>query len=153
MDAIVEIQCICTDYSTPTQTTLTHWINTTLTIALYQASFSPELTVRIVDEAESEALNKQWRHCSKPTNVLSFPFEQTPSLDVLLLGDIVVCAPLIIQEAHAQKKPVEAHWAHLIVHGTLHLLGYDHLEDKQAHIMEDLEITILHRLGYANPYI
>jgi probable rRNA maturation factor len=152
MDADVEIQCVYTDCTVPTKITFTHWVNTTLQVAHYQRTESPELTIRIVDSTESEYLNKTWRHCEKPTNVLSFPFESLPGVTVSLLGDIVVCAPIVVEEARIQRKSVEAHWAHLVIHGTLHLLGYDHLEETQAFAMEDLEIAILHRLGYPNPY-
>lgn len=152
MSVDVEIQYVCTDYPIPTRVMFTHWVNTTLQIAHYQPTESPELTIRIVDIVESEYLNKTWRHCAKPTNVLSFPFESLPGVEVPLLGDIVVCAPVVVTEARTQRKTLEAHWAHLIVHGILHLLGYDHLEETQAIEMENLEITILHHLGFPNPY-
>lgn len=111
-----------------------------------------ELTVRVVDEDESAELNGLYRKKQGPTNVLSFPFEAPPGLELPLLGDIVVCAPVVVREAAEQGKTVEAHWAHMVVHGTLHLLGYDHLEQGEAEEMEALETAILAGLGYPNPY-
>lgn len=110
-----------------------------------------ELTVRIVNEAESTALNETYRHKQGPTNVLSFPFEAPPEVDSSLLGDIVICAPVVLREAISQDKTPEAHWAHLVAHGVLHLLGYDH-DETQAEAMESLETRILTDLGYADPY-
>jgi len=118
-----------------------------------------ELTVRIVDESEIKTLNKTYRHKSGVTNVLSFPFETpaevllTPDFHGNFLGDIVICAPVIQQEALQQNKPLLNHWAHMIVHGTLHLLGYDHTTAPQAEEMETLEIDILSEFGIPNPYI
>lgn len=111
-----------------------------------------EMTVRIVDEAESAQLNQTYRHKSGPTNVLSFPFETPPGIELPLLGDLVICAPVVEQEANAQNKTTKAHWAHMVVHGSLHLQGYDHIEAQQAEQMEALEIDILTRLGFSNPY-
>ncbi len=111
-----------------------------------------ELTIRIVDETESRQLNETWRKCQGATNVLSFPFQCPPGIKVPLLGDIIICAPLVVREAKQQHKSLDAHWAHLVIHGTLHLLGYDHLEEVQAQRMEHLEIQALHHLGYPNPY-
>jgi probable rRNA maturation factor len=112
-----------------------------------------ELTVRIVGEAEGTELNEHYRpEKTGPTNVLSFPFEAPEGVTVPLLGDIVICAPVVLREAAAQEKPPEAHWAHLVVHGCLHLLGYDHIEPEQALEMETLETEILAGLGYSDPY-
>jgi probable rRNA maturation factor len=112
-----------------------------------------ELTVRIVDRAESSQLNMAYRQRPGPTNVLSFPMESPPGVPVSMLGDIVICAPVVLDEAREQGKPAEAHWAHLVVHGMLHLLGYDHQEPTEAHRMESLEARILQRLGYSDPYV
>lgn len=150
---VVEVQKVCKQFEIPRKTLFSKWVTTTLATVNYHHSETPlELTIRIVDEAESQALNGQWRRCFKPTNVLSFPFENPPGMKLPLLGDIVVCAPVVAREADEQRKSVNAHWAHLIVHATLHLLGYDHSEEVHAHIMEDLEIQILYRLGFPNPY-
>ena len=111
-----------------------------------------ELTIRVVGVTEGAALNETYRHRSGPTNVLSFPIDDSPELDLPLLGDLVICAPLVVREAHEQHKPAIAHWAHLTVHGALHLLGYDHEEPHEAEIMEGLEAEILAALGYADPY-
>lgn len=110
-----------------------------------------ELTIRIVNEAESTALNDTYRHKQGPTNVLSFPFENPPGVGSSLLGDVVICAPVVLREAVVQGKSPEAHWAHLVAHGVLHLLGYDH-DEAQAEAMESLEIRILAGLGYPDPY-
>ncbi len=110
------------------------------------------LTIRIVDVAESAMLNQQYRQKSGATNVLSFPADLPEEVNLPLLGDLVICAPLVRIEAAAQGKPVAAHWAHLVIHGTLHLLGYDHLEEAEASQMESLETELLSKLGIANPY-
>lgn len=120
--------------------------------ALADIGGSHELTVRIVDAEESAALNADYRHKQGPTNVLSFPFEAPPGLRTRLLGDLVVCAEVVQREAREQGKPPQAHWAHMIVHGVLHLRGFDHLTDSEAQVMETLETEILARLGYPNPY-
>ena len=113
----------------------------------------PEVTIRIVDEAESAELNRTYRHVAGPTNVLSFPFEAPAPLEISLLGDVVICAPVVAMEAREQNKTQEAHWAHMVVHGTLHLLGYDHLNDDDAARMESEERRILAKLGYTDPYL
>lgn len=105
------------------------------------------VTMRFVDEDESQHLNDTYRCKNKPTNVLSFPYEDEP-----LMGDIVFCPSVITKEAKAQGKTVTAHMAHLVVHGMLHLMGYDHLNDRDAKEMESLETEILADLGFANPY-
>jgi probable rRNA maturation factor len=110
-----------------------------------------DVCVRVVDEAESRALNERYRHRNSPTNVLSFPAEMDlPSGRVW--GDIVICAPVVQEEAADQGKPAEAHFAHMIVHGVLHLLGYDHESGTDAEKMESLETQILGRLGFGDPY-
>lgn len=111
-----------------------------------------EVVVRVVDADESAALNATYRRKQGPTNVLSFPFEAPAGLEVPLLGDIVICAPVVAREALEQGKEERAHWAHMTVHGVLHLLGYDHLDDDQARVMEGLEREILAKLGYPDPY-
>jgi len=111
-----------------------------------------ELTIRVVGWAEAAALNETYRRRSGPTNVLSFPVEDIAGMDVPLLGDLVICAPLVAREALEQHKTATSHWAHLTVHGTLHLLGYDHEEADEAAVMEALEGDILAGLGYPDPY-
>ena len=114
---------------------------------------SVALGLRIVGGAESAALNNRFRRKSYPTNVLSFPFEAPPGTRSDILGDLVICAPVVRREARAQRKPVNAHWAHMVVHGILHLRGYDHQIRREATVMENMEIRILKALGYANPYL
>lgn len=111
-----------------------------------------EVSVYIVDESESQELNKQYRSKDKPTNVLSFPADIPDEVGVPLLGDLVVCAPVVEREAREQGKTLEAHWAHMLIHGTLHLLGYDHIEDDEAEVMEALETRLMTQLQYPAPY-
>ncbi len=111
-----------------------------------------EVAIRIVDEKESAALNYRYRHKKGPTNILSFPFEPPADIQLPLLGDLIICAPIVIKEARQQKKSLQAHWAHMVIHGTLHLLGYDHIKKRDAVIMEKIEIELLEKLGYPNPY-
>jgi probable rRNA maturation factor len=115
-----------------------------------------ELTVRIVDEPEVQTLNRRYRDQDRPTNVLSFPCDLPVGLPADqfgdLLGDVVICAPVVAREAREQGKAADAHWAHLVVHGVLHLLGYDHEEPDQAARMETRERVILAGLGFPDPY-
>ncbi len=133
----------------PAEADFRRWAEAALAGADYQQD--AELTLRIVNEAESAALNETYRHKPGPTNVLSFPFETPPEVDSALLGDVVICAPVVLREAIVQGKTPEAHWAHLVAHGVLHLLGYDH-DETQAEAMEALEIRILAGLGFPDPY-
>ncbi len=133
----------------PTQTELTKWANAVLESEALQEY---EITIRFTDEEESQHLNNEYRGKNKPTNVLSFPFEAPPGMQLNLLGDLVICAPVISKEAKEQNKPVDHHYAHMTVHGILHLLGYDHIEDDDANIMEAKEIAILSSLGIDDPY-
>jgi probable rRNA maturation factor len=132
----------------PDEAAIRRWVETVLDGRREEA----QLTVRITDEAEITELNRTYRGKDKPTNVLSFPFEAPPGVDMSLLGDIVICAQVVENEAQQQGKTLEAHWAHMVIHGTLHLLGYDHIEEAEAAEMEGLEIELLAGLGYANPY-
>ena len=133
----------------PAESAFRRWAEAALAGADYLKD--AELTIRIVNEAESTALNESYRHKQGPTNVLSFSFETPPEIESALLGDIVICAPVVLREAVVQGKTPEAHWAHLVAHGVLHLLGYDH-DEMQAEAMESLEIRILAGLGYPDPY-
>lgn len=108
--------------------------------------------VRIVNEAESAALNASYRGRAGATNVLAFPFQPPPGTRSDLLGDLVVCAPVVNREARAQAKAWPAHWAHMIVHGIMHLRGYDHRTAREAAAMERRETSVLQRLGFADPY-
>ena len=122
-------------------------------LALRQRSADSELTIRLVDEAEGRELNRTWRQKDYATNVLSFPADVPDELlDIPLLGDLVICVPVVAREAAEQGKPLQAHWAHLVIHGCLHLLGYDHIDDAEADEMEDLERQLLAELGHPDPY-
>lgn len=126
-----------------------HWLDKTI-IPFQQ---NAELTIRIVDEEESQQLNRDYRGKDKPTNVLSFPFEAPPGMEMDLLGDMIICRQVVEKEAIEQSKPLIAHWAHMVVHGSLHLLGYDHIEDAEAEEMEALETEIMLDMGFDDPYL
>ena len=112
-----------------------------------------ELSIRIVDTDEGRGLNRDYRGKDYATNVLSFPAELPPGMSLPLIGDLAICAPVVLREAAEQSKSARDHWAHLTVHGVLHLLGYDHIEDQEAEAMEALETRILAGLGIADPYV
>lgn len=132
----------------PTRKQFQRWV----AAALNGQRDAAEVSIRIVGEAEGAELNRTWRHKDYATNVLSFPAELPPGIRSPLLGDLVICAPVVIREAAQQGKSPEAHWAHLVVHGTLHLLGYDHETGAEAEAMEALETRMLAGLGYPDPY-
>jgi probable rRNA maturation factor len=122
------------------------------TSALQEVTQDCELSIRLVNEAESTELNSTYRGKSGPTNVLSFPFDSPVPMEPKLLGDLIICVPVVNREALEQNKPVDHHWAHLTVHGCLHLLGYDHIEDGEAQEMESKEVIILQSLAIEDPY-
>jgi len=134
----------------PSPGQLTAWVAAALTAAGHTAP--AEVTVRFVGTEEGRQLNRDYRDRDYATNVLSFPFEAPPGIALPLLGDLAICAPVVEREAAEQGKPVTAHWAHLVVHGTLHLLGRDHQDDAEAEAMEAEEIAALSALGYPDPY-
>lgn len=144
----LDLQIIIENDHLPSQDNFELWVETALRNIMSEA----ELTIRIVDEAESQQLNRDYRGKDKPTNVLSFPFEAPAEIDIPLLGDLIICAPVVEQEAKLQNKSLQAHWAHMVVHGCLHLLGYDHIDDEEAEEMESLETQLIEKLGYNNPY-
>jgi probable rRNA maturation factor len=111
-----------------------------------------ELLIRIVDKAEIQDLNKTYRDKDQPTNVLSFSSDLPIEIDEAILGDVVICTDVVADEARAQNKTFDHHLIHMAIHGTLHLLGYDHIDEKEALIMEGLEIKILEKIEIANPY-
>jgi probable rRNA maturation factor len=134
--------------SGPPRAALLRWVRATLVGHRPKA----EVVLRIVDSDEGATLNATWRGKQGPTNVLSFPVGEPPSVAPDLLGDLVLCAPVVCAEAREQGKTTDAHWAHLVIHGTLHLLGFDHQRARDARVMESLERDILSRLGYPDPY-
>ena len=151
MKAEVELQIATVDQEgIPTEETLAKWAQTALEIGGRKTD--AELTVRIVQSDEIQALNGIYRHKDSPTNILSFPFECPPEVDLPLIGDLVVCLAVLKKEALEQGKSVEEHFAHLIVHGCLHLIGYDHIDAEDALVMEPLEVKAVMALGYDNPY-
>jgi probable rRNA maturation factor len=137
----LSVQYVSNQEGLPTRTQFKKWVKATLRV-------DTEVTIRVVDEEEGRMLNSTYRGKDYATNVLTFPLTEMPHL----IGDIIICAPVVEAEAHAQNKSIEAHYAHLTVHGVLHLHGYDHITEPQAELMESLEVTILRKLGYANPY-
>jgi probable rRNA maturation factor len=134
----------------PSEEDLHHWVLTAVTGQTAKSTL--EVCVRLVDREEMSKLNSAYRGKNGPTNVLSFPADLPPDLNLPLLGDIVICAPVVAAEALKQGKNTRAHWAHMTVHGTLHLLGYDHVEEEDAARMEALESTILAQLNFGCPY-
>jgi probable rRNA maturation factor len=129
----------------PTRKQFQSWIE----LVLKHLKTKGDITIRLVDEKESQRFNKQYRHKNKPTNILSFPADNALAP---LLGDLVICSPLVREEAKIQHKKISDHWAHLTIHGALHLLGHDHEQEKEAAIMEGLEIKLLDKLNIEDPY-
>jgi probable rRNA maturation factor len=145
----VEIQTIYLSQGQPTEAQIQLWVDTALT----DYPDDTEIVIRIVDEKESTELNETYRLKSGPTNILSFPVEIPEEIELNLLGDLVICAPVLEKEALEQNKALLNHWAHIVIHGVLHLMGYDHIEDDEAELMEGKEITLLSHLGIKNPYL
>ena len=138
----------------PTLEQFTYWVETALAFEAQTEDFTEtEMTIRIVDEEESQTLNREYRGKDYPTNVLSFPFEVPEGIELPLLGDLVICRQVMEREAKEQQISLASHWAHLAVHGTLHLLGYDHIEEAEAEEMEGLETQIMQKLGFEDPYL
>lgn len=144
----MEVQYALPKRSLPAPQDFKAWAQAALTGRRERA----EMVVRVVDVEESALLNETYRHKKGPTNVLSFPFEAPAGMELPLLGDIVICAPVVAREAREQGKEERAHWAHMTVHGVLHLLGYDHQDEEEADVMESLEREILTQMGYPDPY-
>jgi probable rRNA maturation factor len=139
------------DFSEPVldETACTNWLAALGRELAVEPSGS--VCIRVCAEAESQQLNAAYRDIDRPTNVLSFPAEITVGDPIL--GDLAICWPIVEREANEQGKPLDQHAAHLVIHGVLHLLGFDHVEEKDAQEMEALEVTILSGLGIANPYL
>jgi probable rRNA maturation factor len=149
----LDFQC-ATDFTpTPTESEIEYYLQTALRGFIFQEALC--VTIRLVDKAEMQALNLAFRGKDKPTNVLSFPFEMPQEIDLpeRMLGDILICPAVLMEEAIDQKKSYDHHVAHMVIHGVLHLLGYDHMNDSEAEIMESLEIERLKQLNIQNPYL
>ena len=148
MSYFVDLQVEINDNDLPDEAQFNQWVEAALTGRKDEA----ELCIRLVDPEESRELNHQYRGKDKSTNVLSFPFEVPDDIPLNLLGDLVICADVVRQEAEEQNKTLQNHWAHMVVHGTLHLIGYDHINDDDAEKMEQLEREILAQLSIPDPY-
>ena len=149
LDLIIQMQQ--NEFKIPAEDKLQSWA-----AAALQTNDNVQVTLRVVDAKESQGLNKEFRDKDKPTNVLSFPMELpvefVKTLEINMLGDLVVCAEVVDKEYHQQNKSLDSHWAHMLVHGMLHLQGYDHIDETDAEDMEQLEIKILTQLGFNDPY-
>jgi probable rRNA maturation factor len=149
MPHILDLQNASDSNKVPVPELFQYWVDTTLN---NQQLTDKEVTIRVVDDSESQELNASYRNKDKPTNVLSFPFECPPEVPLPLIGDLVICAPVVAREAKEQNKSCEHHWAHMVIHGLLHLLGFDHIEEQQAMEMESIEVQILSKLKIDDPY-
>lgn len=155
MGVLLEVQMVVgeEDVEPPSTTQMQRWVELALKDRMQSERMQEaELTIRIVGEEEIAELNQQYRKKSGPTNVLSFRFDSDVELEIPLLGDLVICGTIVEKEAKQQNKSSAAHWAHMIIHGTLHLVGYDHLTKSEASEMESKEIDLLQQLGFSNPY-
>ncbi|MCL6270457.1 rRNA maturation RNase YbeY [Sansalvadorimonas sp. 2012CJ34-2] len=148
MTVHIDLQVASESSGLPSEEQLAQWAKA----AIRDLRDESEISIRIVDAEEGQSLNNQWRGKDYATNVLSFPSDLPPELNIPLLGDLVICAPVVEREAKEQHKTSSSHWAHMVIHGTLHLLGYDHIEDAEAQEMEGLETDIMQSLGYNDPY-
>ena len=154
MELYVDLQVVSENQeSLPELAQIEAWVSAAIVAASDQNRDEAELTVRIVDAAESQALNGQYREKDKPTNVLSFPFQNPPGITLPLLGDLIICKAVVEKEAIEQNKRLTSHWAHMLIHGTLHLLGYDHIDEEEAETMERIETNLMIELGYNDPYL
>lgn len=151
MNVTVNIDNVSGDEA-PEPDSMQIWVEAAIGGHWLKAKTEAELNIRIVDDAEAAKFNKQYRDQAGATNVLSFPADLPPIVASPLLGDLVICAPLVLAEAREQGKQTQAHWAHLIIHGTLHLLGYDHIDEDEAAHMEAIETDILSALSFPPPY-
>lgn len=138
-----------THNTTPTSKQFQSWINAVTNMIPIPKK---EITINIVDSRTSQTLNKTYRKKDYPTNVLSFHYESIPGISSQSLGDLAICAEIVEKEALEQHTALELHWAHMTIHGTLHLLGYDHEDENDARIMESLEVKILRALRFEDPY-
>jgi probable rRNA maturation factor len=149
----VDVQIATDAAGIPSRTVIRNWVQRAVDVT--DSGRDVDVSVRIVDEEEMRALNRNYRDQDKSTNVLAFPAGDAgfvPPGERPLLGDIVVCADIVAREADEQGKPLDHHWGHMLVHGTLHLLGHDHISEREAEAMEALERRVLASLGIADPY-
>lgn len=144
----VEVQYAETGMDAPSEARFQQWS----AIIPVECDSPQEASIRVVKEDEIAGLNSRFRQKDGATNVLAFPAEIPAGVELNFIGDIVICAPIVIKQAQDQGKSVESHWAHMTLHGILHLQGYDHIESLDAEIMESLEVQLMAKLGYANPY-
>ena len=143
----IEVQFAVSRRGVPSAQRLRAWAQSAIAQATVSRGYS--LCIRIVGTQESRKLNREWRGKDKPTNVLSFPYSEQEGLQ----GDLAICAAVVAREAREQGKPLSAHWAHMVVHGVLHLQGYDHVNSRDAKRMEAREVVILSQFGYQDPYV
>ena len=148
MNLSIDIQKVCASEDSPDEDSIKRWVSA----AIRDERDECELSIRIVDEQESADFNQRYRGKNGATNVLSFPFDAVTPEPLPILGDLVICAPVLVREASEQDKTITAHWAHIVIHGVLHLLGYDHIEDQDAEQMESLETEIMLVLDFPPPY-
>ncbi|MCK5888945.1 MAG: rRNA maturation RNase YbeY [Methylococcales bacterium] len=144
----VDVQVVSLSKQLPDLAQFQYWVDS----LLKDDTEDSEVVIRLVDEFEMIQFNEQYRDKKGTTNILSFPFEPPEGMNSKLLGDLLICVPVIEQEALAQDKVLEHHWAHMVIHGVLHLLGYDHLSDEEAEEMEALEMKVLRSIAVENPY-
>jgi len=153
MELFVDLQVATeSDKALPALSDIESWVSTAINGGTKHARDEAELTVRIVESDESQQLNNDYRGKNSPTNVLSFPFQNPPGITLPLLGDLVICKQVVEKEAIEQSKDLNTHWAHMLIHGTLHLLGYDHIIEEEAIEMESLETKLLISLNFPDPY-
>ena len=149
-DLLIDRQVAIDEPLLPSLEQLTLWVD--CVFSCHPEDERLELTIRLVDGAESQALNRDYRGKDKPTNVLSFPFENPPGMTLPLLGDLIICHDVVAQEASEQHKPLTHHYAHIVIHGILHLMGYDHIDEQEAEEMEQIERELLASLDIPDPY-
>lgn len=150
-DIVIDRQVAINEPQLPTLEQLTLWVG--CVFSRHPDDERLELTIRLVGSAESQALNRDYRGKDKPTNVLSFPFENPPGMTLPLLGDLIICHDIVAQEASEQHKSLTHHYAHMVIHGTLHLMGYDHIDEQEAEEMEQIERELLASLDIPDPYL
>jgi probable rRNA maturation factor len=144
----LELQIATQQDNIPSKESFASWTKA----ALREERDQAEVVIRLVDESEIQELNREYRNKDKPTNVLSFASNLPAVVDSSLLGDLVICSSVVQHEAMEQGKSEEMHWAHMVVHGVLHLLGYDHQDDSNARTMEQLEREVMASIGFQDPY-